>query len=191
MELLDAIESRRAVRSYTAEPVDAATLNELVHIAVQAPSAMNHQPWRFVVVRGAPYLRELGVLAARHARAHLPPESPLAQHLADAGVEIFHGAPALVLVCAEHDEPQAIEDCCLAAMVLMLAAHGSGLGTCWIGLSRPWANSPEGRAALELPASHVAVAPIVIGYPAVMPAPSPRRPPELLWRTSSGAMRGQ
>jgi nitroreductase len=51
MDLQEAIYSRRAVRAFTDEPVDEATLRRLIDAAIQAPSAVNQQPWTFTVVR--------------------------------------------------------------------------------------------------------------------------------------------
>ena len=51
MDLKDAIYTRRAVREFTAEPVDEKTIRKLIDAAIQAPSAVNQQPWSFM--RGA------------------------------------------------------------------------------------------------------------------------------------------
>ena len=51
MELLQAINERRSVREYTDEPVSDAVVRELIDAALQAPSAINQQPWCFVVVK--------------------------------------------------------------------------------------------------------------------------------------------
>ena len=51
MELLAAIHGRRGARDYTSEAVDEATIRQLIDAAAWAPSAMNEQPWGFVVVR--------------------------------------------------------------------------------------------------------------------------------------------
>jgi len=45
MELIEAIYGRRATRAFTAEPVDRSVLEFLVEAAIQAPSAINEQPW--------------------------------------------------------------------------------------------------------------------------------------------------
>lgn len=50
MDLLKAIYSRRAVREFTEEPIDNKTLRQLIDAAIQAPSAVNEQPWLFSVV---------------------------------------------------------------------------------------------------------------------------------------------
>lgn len=52
MELIDVVKSRRAVREYTADPVDRATVERLIDAAILAPSAMNLQFWAFAVLLG-------------------------------------------------------------------------------------------------------------------------------------------
>jgi nitroreductase len=51
MEVFEAIKARRSVRSYATEPVPDEILWKLLESARLAPSAMNYQPWRFIVVR--------------------------------------------------------------------------------------------------------------------------------------------
>ena len=86
------------------------------------------------------------------AKAHLleilTPDSPLhshKDHLSDPAANIFHNAGTLVIICAKMNGIQPAEDCSLAAQNLMLAAHAAGLGTCPIGLARPWLNPPQVR----------------------------------------------
>ena len=50
MDALDAIMTRRSVRRFSSEPDDDATVRALLGAAMQAPSAANEQPWRFVVI---------------------------------------------------------------------------------------------------------------------------------------------
>jgi nitroreductase len=82
---------------------------------------------------------------------------------------------------AKAPDAQAIEDCCLAAENLMLAARDEGVGTCWIGFARPWLNLPSTKHELELPANYHVVAPIVLGYPKAWPASHGRDPAEIRW----------
>ena len=51
MEIEKTISSRRAVRAFRPEPVEENTIRSLIGAAIEAPSAMNEQPWSFVVVR--------------------------------------------------------------------------------------------------------------------------------------------
>ncbi|MFB2969246.1 nitroreductase family protein [Aerosakkonema sp. BLCC-F183] len=51
LDLKDAIEQRRAARSFRSEPIPEATLSEILRLGLMAPSGFNLQPWRFIVVR--------------------------------------------------------------------------------------------------------------------------------------------
>ncbi|HEX8954761.1 MAG TPA: nitroreductase [Burkholderiaceae bacterium] len=184
MELMHAIYSRRAVREYTPAPVDDVAIRKLLHAAVHAPSAVNEQPWRFVVVRDQAKLDRISANAKRHLMATMA-QDPRAPHfmpmLEDAGYQIFYHAPALLLICAYEPIAWAVEDCTLAAQNLMLAAHGAGLGSCWIGFAQHYLNTPEGKHILDLPESWLAVAPIIVGHPRQVPAATPRNEPIIDW----------
>ena len=101
--------------------------------------------------------------------------------LEDPTCDILHGAPALVVICATSAEQQAAEDCALAAQNFMLAAHGRGLGTCCIGLARPWLNQPDGKRLLGIPTDCVPVIPIIVGEPTAVPPAPGRHAPHIDW----------
>lgn len=184
MELEQAIYGRRATRAYSAEPVERAVLEALIGAAIQAPSAINRQPWAFCVVRNAALLQRI----SDEAKALMLRSSPagLASHhfeelLGNQNFQIFYHAPALILICAVEDSAWSHVDCTLAAQNLMLAAYGKGLGSCWIGFAQSWLVTSEGRAALDLPPNWTPVAPIIVGHPSgIAPAP-PRNKPALRW----------
>ena len=185
MDLKQAIYGRRATRAYTPEPVDQAELEALIDAAIQAPSAINRQPWAFCIVRNAALLTRISH-EAKALMLQTPPPAAHAHHLTDMvanpDFQIFYHAPTLVLICAVGEDAWSHTDCTLAAQNLMLAAHGRGLGTCWIGFAQAWLETAEGRAALDLPANWQPVAPIIVGHPGgPTPAP-PRHKPELRWR---------
>lgn len=130
MDLRKAIYERRAVREYSDSAVDHQVIDRLIDAAVQAPTAVNQQPWIFTVVRDQRKLDEL----SNQSKAYM-----LAQHadlvhgshfqmLNDPHFQIFYHAPVLILLSAAAPGPWCIEDCALAAQNLMLAAHGEGLG---------------------------------------------------------------
>ena len=184
MELKEAIYTRRAVRAFAAEPVDDKILRELIDAAIQAPSAVNAQPWSFCVVRDKAMLADI----SRRAKAHTLATTPaglLSHHfettLNDPQFNIFYDAPALIVICSRSDNAWAVENCALAAQNLMLAARAAGLGTCWIGFAQGWLRTDEGRALLRLPAGWLPVAPIIVGHPKALPAPVPRKAPEIHW----------
>lgn len=184
MELSEAIRGRRAVRTYTAEPVDKADIDVLIEAAIQAPSAMNEQPWVFHVISDQALLTEI----SNHAKRHMLQSTPAgaASHhfestLADESFHIFYHAPVVFLICAAAEGPWTTIDCSLAAQNLMLAAHERGLGSCWIGFAQAWLNTPAGKAPLGIGAAELPVAPIAIGHPAAATPPVARRPAHVVW----------
>lgn len=184
MDLTEAIHTRRAVREYTAESVDEAALRRLIDAAIQAPSAVNEQPWAFCVVRDKNVLAQI----SRNAKTHMLATTPaglLSHHfeeiLSDATFDIFYHAPALIVICSKSGNPWATENCALAAENLMLAARAEGLGTCWIGFAQNWLRTPEGKSLLKLPTEYFPVAPIIVGHPRSSAVPVPRKAPDIHW----------
>ncbi|HWK97498.1 MAG TPA: nitroreductase [Pseudolabrys sp.] len=183
MDLSEAIVSRRAVRAYKPDAVDDKVIRALIDAAIQAPSAMNEQPWSFTVVRDKALLDRI----SQDAKAHMLRTTPaglLSHHggmLADKTFHIFYHAPVLIVISSRSDGPWAAIDCALAAQNLMLAARGRGLGSCWIGFAQSWLGTPDGKAALNLPAAYVPVAPIIVGHPVSFPPAVARKPAEIAW----------
>jgi nitroreductase len=184
MDLNDAIIGRRAVREYTQEAIDERTIMRLVDAAVQAPSAVNQQPWAFTVVRDQRLLDQV----SREAKSHLLATMPASQHsdhfhslLSDPMFQIFYHAPVLLLISARAQGPWIVEDCALASENLMLVAYAAGLGTCWIGFAQSFLNTSEGKKMLALPDAWVPVAPIIVGHPKAAPDPVPRKRPDVRW----------
>ncbi len=148
MKLQDAIAGRRSVREYTEQALDEPTIRRLVAAAVQAPNAVNQQPWTFTIVRDRSRLDRI----SREAKAHMLATMPAGVHsdhfqsvLGDPDFDIFYRAPALIVISASAQGPWIVEDCALAAENLMLAAFAEGLGTCWIGFSQSYPQHAEGQ----------------------------------------------
>jgi nitroreductase len=151
---------------------------------VQAPSAVNQQPWTFTVVRDQDVLDRISQQAKPYMLATMPASrhsDQLRSHLSDPNFQIFHGAPVLILISAIEQGPWIVEDCALAAENLMLAAYAAGLGTCWIGFAQSFLNTSDGKNMLGLPAAWVPVAPIILGHPKAAPPPVSRKEPEIRW----------
>jgi nitroreductase len=182
MDVIEAIYQRRSVRDYKPDTIAPELVESLVAAAVQAPSAMNLQPWAFFVVEGRNVLSRCAERAKRHLLEMLTPDSPLYHYrdrLSDPGFDIFYGAPVLIVIAATSAAAQAAEDCCMAAQNLLLAACREGLGSCCIGFARPWLNLPEAKSELGIPQRCVPVLAIVVGYPRAAMPHVPRRRPEL------------
>ena len=185
MELLDAINGRMSVREYTEEPVNDAVLRELIEAAIEAPSAINQQPWAFIVVKDRECLTRISDRAKTHLlKASLAaPAHPFREMLNDPKFDIFYHAPVLIAIAASEPTDWAVEDCSLAAENLMLAAYAKGLGTCWIGFAQNWLATAEGKAELGVPATFSPIAPIIVGHPRRQPAAVPRKAPDIRWIT--------
>lgn len=181
--LMDAIYHRRAVRAYTSQEVTEATVHQLLQAAVQAPSAMNQQPWGFGVIHGRKRLLEYSERAKRYLVTTYPSTFELhsrSELYENPSYDLFHGANTLIVVYATSGRLHPTEDCCLAAENLMLAAYAAGLGTCPIGFARPWFELPETKRELGVPDHFHAVFPMVVGYPAGLSLNSGREEPNVV-----------
>jgi nitroreductase len=182
--LMDTIYQRRSVREFIREPVARAVVDKVIEAAVQAPSAMNEQPWSFTVVSDKALLSKISTTAKAHMLKEFGEDSNLEhlrQTLSNPTFNIFYDAPALIVISAPKRSEWAVEDCAMAAENLMLAAHSMTLGTCWIGFAQKWLNTEEGLAAIGLDRSQLVVAPIIIGHPRAAPGAVPRKKPSIRW----------
>ena len=183
MNLLEAIHTRRSVRSYAPRRVDEATIRALLQAAVHAPSAMNTQPWGFAVVQDAAQLKRYSDRAKASLAAHEaehPESGRYRALLANEDFNIFYDAGTLVVIAVLERGPFAEADAWLAAENLMLAACDVGLGSCCIGFAMAVLNEPATKAELRIPEAGVAVAPIILGYPSNPPDAVPRNEPRVL-----------
>ena len=182
MNVIAAIYHRRSVRDYKSDPVPREVIDAVIAAAVHAPSAMNLQPWSFIVIKGRDILSGYAERAKRHLVDTMWPDSPLFRYrdrLTDPTFDIFYGAPVLTVVTATSNTAQSIEDCCMAAQNFMLAAYAMGFGTCCIGFARPWLNLSEAKSELRIPQPFVPVIPIIIGYPKSAAPRVSRKLPEI------------
>lgn len=154
------IRIRRSVRQYRADPVPRELILRILDSARWAPSAMNRQPWHFVVVTQPE--RRTALAQSTRILGVVPP------HVAQ--------APVLIALCGDERRTSwYVHDCCLASQNLMLAAKALGLGTCWIGAF----DEEQAAEVLGLPKGVRVVGLITLGYPVhVEQRPTPRLPLE-------------
>jgi nitroreductase len=189
MDLERSIYSRRSVREFTAQTVDDGMIRRLIDAAIQAPSAVNEQPWAFVVITDKELLHRISSQSKAHM-LKMPPVASDSSHrfqgiLSDPKFDIFYGAPALIVIASTTAGAWAVENCTLAAENVMLAACSLGLGTCWIGFAQSWLRTSDGKAALNLPPDFLPVAPIILGHPKSVPPSVPRKAPDIRWLRNS------
>lgn len=189
---LDTIYRRRSVRAYAPEMPDDASIHRLLDAAVQAPTALHEEAWRFVVVQDRALLKRLSD-RAKAVRLELEAQraTPSAAHpsdrFRDPEFNIFYDAGTLIVIAARPASEFATADCWLAAENLMLAATALGLGSCCVGFALPALRLPDVKAELGLPNAINAVAAIIVGVPRGTTPPVQRRPPEVLrWVRPAG-----
>ncbi|HVU00302.1 MAG TPA: nitroreductase family protein [Polyangiaceae bacterium] len=168
MNVIEAIHARRAVRSYSPRAVEEREISSLLGAAVQAPSAMNAQPWSFVVVQDRARLKRYSDRAKSLLLSSAGDGKTRRYEgmLRDENFNVFYDAGTLIVICAKEGGPYVQADCWLAAQNLMLAACEAGLGTCCIGFAVPVLNTPEVKAELGIPSDVGAIAPLIVGYAA-------------------------
>ena len=191
MDLLKAIEERRSSRAFLDKPVERETLEKLFHLATQAPSAINLQPWEITVVSGeeksrlsrllVKRMKEMNVScgpgANRPLHEHyverqrglldvmLPglPENVSFQDFINEGSCNFYGAPtALIITIDEVFSSIRLADIGVVVGYLVLAAHGLGLGTCPIGLITAF--DDDIKEELNIPEEKQVVIGMAVGY---------------------------
>lgn len=158
--MIDLLRGRRSVRKYADRAVEPEKIEILKEAALRSPSGRSLRPWTFVFVDDRAILAELA-----GAKPH--------------GGGFLAGAALGVVVCADAAKSDTwVEDCSIAAILLQLAAHSLGLGSCWVqirGRSHADGRPSEAhiRELLGLPDTLSVQAVISIGYPAEHPKAVP------------------
>ena len=167
--VLDNIYQRRSVRNYSEKEVPDEIIKEIIQAGTYAPTAMNQQPWRFVVVKNKQLIEEYDDRAKKaFIAAYKDTENPnlvrYVQYLSKPTTRLFYSAPVLILVFAL---PEVVNDhdCALAAENMMLAAQSLNIGSCWIGLAAGLGYDMEFLKEVGVPEGHKLIAPIIFGYP--------------------------
>lgn len=185
--VIEAIKKRRSVRYYDARPIPRDLLNAVIEAGNEAPSAMNGQPWRFVVVEDGDAKRKL-------LSAALPQVKKLTEMVKDADPAryeaikkrftelpdpVYYSAPTIVFVIGNGR--YAGHSCPLACENMMLAAHSLGLGSCWVGFGAMVLDDPEVISLLELKEDESIFGPILLGYPKGETTRPSKREPNVKW----------
>ena len=144
MDAIQAIKERHSVRKYQDWPIERAMLENLVDCARLAATAINIQPWEFVVVTER---AKLSALAA----------------LTDYGRFIAGAAACVAILC--RDTKYYLEDGSAATQNLLVAATALGLGACWVAGDKK-AYASEVLKLIGAPADFKLVSLVPLGYPA-------------------------
>jgi coenzyme F420-0:L-glutamate ligase / coenzyme F420-1:gamma-L-glutamate ligase len=184
----EVLHSRRSIRRYTGQALPTEALEALLAAAMQAPSAHDRQPWRWVGITAFETKDRLARAMGARLRVDRLAEGDASEEI-DAALTRSYGritgAPALVVACstmagvdlapgsrrwvAEH--AMAMQSVAAAVENLLLAAQAAGLGACW--MCAPLYCPDTVRMALDLPGDWEPQALITLGYPAEAKEPSP------------------
>ncbi len=147
--------TRRSIRRFKAKPVERDDLHFIIEMAMKAPSAGNLQDYRFIIVRDKAVIKEL-------------PDYCMDQMW-------ISGAPIVIVVCSQpklqkkwYGAPGEIfarQNAAAATQNILLAAHGLGLGACWVS----GFNQEKVDNLFELNGKARVESIIPIGYPAEKP----------------------
>ncbi|MDH4156021.1 MAG: nitroreductase family protein [candidate division Zixibacteria bacterium] len=146
--------TRRSIRQFKRAEVPAEILRQVLDISRFAPTSRNSQPYYFKVIGDRETLRFLSQTRGGSS-------APIAC------------APMAVAVCSDPElSKRHIQDACIAAYHLLLAAWFYGLGTCWIAAM----DRQDVKTRLDIPQSHYIATITPLGYPdPPLPAAPPRK----------------
>ena len=156
--VFDAILNRRSIRDFTSETVSSEILETIVTAGIWAPSGLNNQPWRFVLIRDQATREKLAVLTSYS--------------------HIIQGAPALIAVYLDidmmYDEVKDHQSAGACIQNMLLCTEELGLGGVWLG--QILKNKKQVNEVLELDDRFDLMAILAIGHPEHRNQQSRRKP---------------
>jgi nitroreductase/NAD-dependent dihydropyrimidine dehydrogenase PreA subunit len=159
------LRKRRSVREFKETPVPRDVLEKIIDVARWAPSAVNVQPVRWIVVEKPADVKHLAGLIAGWMRG--AGYAPRYLSAWEKGRDmILRDAPQLIIACASSENIWSPVDSAIAITYLELAAQAHGLGTCWSGLlTRASEGNPSIRKFVGLVDNMKICGAVMIGYP--------------------------
>lgn len=168
------------MREYEPEDVPDEIINELIKAGTYAPSALNEQPWRFVVIKNKELMKKYSDRAKKLWLENTQgttneDTAELIELVSDPQFNIFYGAPVLVLIFTRPGADSPEFDCALAAENMMLGARSLDIGSCWIGLASPLGSDKEFMKEIGVPEDHRLMSQLIFGYPVKKDIKAPER----------------
>lgn len=152
MELLEVMQKRRSVRTYTGEVVSEEDVTCILQAGLLSASGKAIRPWEFIVVRNKETLKSM-------SRCRV------------AGSQMLEAADCAIVVLGDEEKSDVwVEDCSVAMANMHLMADSLGVGSCWIqGRLReaPGGRTTEAylRELLEFPENYRLEAILSLGMP--------------------------
>lgn len=114
MDLLETMQNRRSVRSYTGENVTEENLTKILQAGLLSASGRGIRPWEFIVVRKKETLKAMAGCRV-------------------SGSKMLDGADCAVVVLGDETKTDVwVEDCSITMANMHLMADSLGVGSCWI-----------------------------------------------------------
>jgi nitroreductase/catechol 2,3-dioxygenase-like lactoylglutathione lyase family enzyme len=140
----EGLKTRRSIRKYQSTPVSDEMLNKVFQLCRFSPTARNQQSYYYIVIRQKDVLQQIVSLRG------------------PAGEPII-ASPYAIAVAARGDlSRRKVQDACIAAYHLLLAAKAYGLGTCWVTDM----DKDEVKELLNVPKDDYIACITPIGFPA-------------------------
>lgn len=162
------IMERRSIRKYKPQPVEREKMQTIVECGVNAPNAMNRQPWEVRVVDNPDFIN--GVTELYKKEQPKAAEEPNFKNM-------FRNAPTVVFIGRDVQSGSAEFDCGLLSENMMLAAQSMGIGSCCLGSPAAFMRSPAAAEYLKqlgFSEGYELLYCIAFGYPDEAPAAKPR-----------------
>lgn len=167
--MLEAMMSRKSVRSYTDQMVSDADIEKVLKAGQYAANGRGRMATKFVVVKNREIRDELSKMNADIMGTTSDP---------------FYGAPVVIWVLSDRNVHTYVEDGSLAIGNMLLEAHALGLGACWIHRAKEMSELPEGRALLQkwgVSDDEIGVGCCILGYAkGEQPEKKPRRNDQII-----------
>ena len=164
-QTIETIMTRVSVREFTGEKISAEQIDTLLRAGMAAPSAINKQPWAFVVVTDEAVIAKLGEAL---------PYSRCSNHPAIAIIPCGDLSKAIPGEMANFW----INDVSAATENILLAAHAMGLGAVWTGLHPDMNRAKMVQEMLGMPEHIIPLCVVPVGVPAEPPAVKDKYVPE-------------
>lgn len=141
---------RRSCRNFLDKEIEQHKIENILKAAMQAPSAVNQQPWSFLVIRNKENIQALTKV------------SPGAKVLTNANVAIC------LMIDSNQDKRSHMwpQDMSAAMQNMLLQATSEGLGSCWIGIYPNMERIIKVSQTLNLPSRYIPFSLCALGYPA-------------------------
>ncbi len=167
-QVVETIMTRRSIRQYKPEAVEREKMQTIVECGINAPNAMNRQPWEVRVVDNPDYINGVTELYKK-ANPQAAADSTFRN--------MFRNAPTVVFIGHDTKSESSPFDCGLLAENMMLSAWSMGIGSCCLGSPARFMMTPEAAEYLKklnFSEGYELLYCIGFGYPDETPAAKPR-----------------